>query len=374
MQRAVRLGNRLAMLTALLIFDPSHKLILKRWIIGAISDIGWEEIPIVWGSYGTDRPSTFTSSPLAPLRRICVLCSLSGNILIWSLCFYKTGQDLFGPWVICVSTCSQITVKMRENCCQIMHWRFLSGRLYIWSQGFDQNWNCLLGAVCFLFWSIKNSCTMSWNKIHVGHNAFNLFHILRHLCFSYWYQVVAQENNNSGVFLKWKIHIFHIGMFSLAVCIPDGSGRFTMQNKSQIIYLINQFCVHFMVKERKGRGKKCAFGFSVIYSCVWQNHIPGWIWYDRFPIRWFCNFASTSSLVFGVQQDPVSPGLGSGWVTQHHSDGMCFGTIQDYVQTKNLLISLGLNFPCCCCGNACSLKWKTNFWKPWITRVFFPLL
>lgn len=41
---------------------------------------------------------------------------------------------------------------------------------------------------------------------------------------------------------------------------------------------------------------------------------------------------------------------------------------------KNLLISLGLNFPCCCCGNACSLKWKTNFWKPWITRVFFPLL
>lgn len=177
-QRAVRLGNRLAMLTALLIFNPSHKLIFKRWIIGAFSDIGWEEIPIVWGSYGTDRPSTFTSSlPLAPLRRICVLCSLSGNILIWSLCFYKTGQDLFGPWVICVSTCSQITVKMQENCCQIMHWRFLSGRLYIWCQGFDPNWNCLLGAVCFLFWSIKNSCTMSWNKIHVGHNAFNPFHV-----------------------------------------------------------------------------------------------------------------------------------------------------------------------------------------------------
>lgn len=130
----------------------------------------------------------------------------------------------------------------------------------------------------------------------------------------------------------------------------------------------------FHAERKKREGKKWGFGFTVIYCSVWQNHIPGWIWYDRFPIRWFCNFASTSFLVFGAQQDPVSPGLGSGWVTQHHSDGMCFGIIQDYAHTKNLLISLGLNFPCCCCGYACSLKWKTNFWKPWITRVFFPLL
>lgn len=135
--RRCSLCNRLVMFTALLIFNPSHKLIFKRWIIGAISDIGWEEIPIVWGSYWTDQPSTFTW--LAPRRRICVLCSLSGNILIWSLCFYKTGQDLFGPWVICVSTCSQITVKMQENGRQIVHWKFLSGRLYVWSQGLDQN-------------------------------------------------------------------------------------------------------------------------------------------------------------------------------------------------------------------------------------------
>lgn len=51
-----------------------------------------------------------------PWGHICVLCSLSGNILIWSLCFYKTGQDLFYPWAICVSSCEETTVVMQKRC------------------------------------------------------------------------------------------------------------------------------------------------------------------------------------------------------------------------------------------------------------------
>lgn len=45
---------------------------------------------------------------------ISVLCSLSGNILIWSLCFYKTGQDLLYPQAICVSACTEIVVVKKK--------------------------------------------------------------------------------------------------------------------------------------------------------------------------------------------------------------------------------------------------------------------
>lgn len=50
-----------------------------------------------------------------PWGHICVLCSLSGNILIWSLWFYKTGQDLFYPWAICVSACTETAAVMQER-------------------------------------------------------------------------------------------------------------------------------------------------------------------------------------------------------------------------------------------------------------------
>lgn len=45
-----------------------------------------------------------------------------------------------------------------------------------------------------------------------------------------------------------------------------------------------------------------------------------------------------------------------------------------YITHQQVLISLHLGFPYCCCGNSFSLEWKTNFWKPRIGRVFFLLL
>lgn len=126
--------------------------------------------------------------------------------------------------------------------------------------------------------------------------------------------------------------------------------------------------------ERNGRGKSGVL-VSVWFTAAFDRIIFQ-TWSDMIDFQ-SDGFVILLPLPFWClerNKDSVSPGLGSGWVPQHHSDGMCFGIIQDYTHTKNLLISLGLNFPCCCCGNACSLKWKTNFWKPWIIRVFFPLL
>lgn len=105
----------------------------------------------------------------APRRHACVLCSLSGNILIWCLCFYKTGQDLFCPWAICASTCSQITVMMRENCRQITKWKFLNARL--WSSGLDLTWKTYL----------KNTCVMSQNPLLADFDC-----SLIHIHFSFW--------------------------------------------------------------------------------------------------------------------------------------------------------------------------------------------
>lgn len=68
-----------------------------------LTEILWEILNTVNGNWGVYWEQSVAGAA-SPWGHICVLCSLSGNILIWSLCFYKTGQDLFYPWAICIGS------------------------------------------------------------------------------------------------------------------------------------------------------------------------------------------------------------------------------------------------------------------------------
>lgn len=72
------------------------------------------DLTCFWEMGGCEKTSV--AGTAHPWGHICVLCSLSGNILIWSLCFYKTGQDLLYPEAFCVTACAGTVVGTQEWC------------------------------------------------------------------------------------------------------------------------------------------------------------------------------------------------------------------------------------------------------------------
>lgn len=106
------------------------------------------DLTCFWEMGGCQKQSV--AGAARPWGHICVLCSLSGNILIWSLCFYKTGQDLFyPPGYLCQCWSRICWGEARLDCFQREPSKLLLGPEFLWNKALRliSSVSCHLGVI-----------------------------------------------------------------------------------------------------------------------------------------------------------------------------------------------------------------------------------